>query len=81
MSEENCRNFSLPNDSELFWIYAKTEIENTSIDVHRITADDTIITGKEVPEDVKRRIREYAVDKGIDVKFKISKTRDSWGRT
>ena len=76
MNEENHSTFPLPNKSELFWIYAKTEIEETGIVVHGETIDDTITTDREVPEDIKKRIREHAVDKGIEVKFEVSKTSE-----
>lgn len=72
MREEPVRIFSLPNEHELAYIYIKTEIENAGIEVQRISIDDTVTTDKEVPEEVKSRIHEFAADKGITVKFKTS---------
>ena len=72
MIEEQVQNFPLPNEYKLFYINIKTELENKGIEVQRISIDDTIITNKEVPEDIKSKIREYADDKGIPIKFKVS---------
>jgi len=72
MREEQVKTFPLPNEHELAYIYIKTEIENAGIEVQRISVDDTVTTDEEVPEEVKSRIREYAADKGITVKFEVS---------
>jgi hypothetical protein len=72
MREEPVQTFPLPNEHELAYIYIKTELENEGIEVQRISIDDTITTNKEVPEKIKSRIREYAADKGITVKFLTS---------
>ena len=72
MREEPVQSFPLPNEYELAYIYIKTELEKVGIDVQRISIDDTITTDKEVPEEIKSRIREYAADKGITIKFKTS---------
>jgi len=71
MNEEPVQSFPLPNVYELVHIYIKSELENVGIELQRIGADDTITTDKEVPEDVKSRIREYAADKGITVTFEV----------
>ncbi len=72
MREEQVKTFPLPNEHELAYIYIKTEIENVGIEVQRISIDDTVTTDKEIPEEVKSRIHEFAADKGIAVKFKTS---------
>ena len=72
MVEESINSFPSPIDPIRDWDYIKTEIEKHGIEVHRISADDTITTDKEVPEEIKSLIHEYATDKGITVKFKTS---------
>ena len=72
MIEEPVQSFPPPNEPETFYIYIKTELENAGIEVQRISIDDTITTDKEVPEKIKSRISEFATDKGITIKFKIS---------
>jgi len=69
MIEEPVQSFPLLNEHELAYIYFKTELEIAGIEVQRISIDDTITTDKEVPEEIKSRIHEYAADKGITVKF------------
>jgi hypothetical protein len=72
MIEEPVQSFPPPNELEIYYIYIKTELENAGIEVQRISIDDTITTDKEVPEEIKSRIYEYASDKGIIVKFTTS---------
>jgi hypothetical protein len=72
MIEEPVQSFPLPNVYQLVHIYIKSELEDAGIEFQRFSADDTITTDKEVPEDVKSRIREYATDKGIIIKFEVS---------
>ena len=72
MSEERARSFPPPNEREGDYVYIKTEIENAEIEVQRISIDDTITTDKEVPEEIKSRLREYAADKGINLTFVTS---------
>lgn len=69
MREEPDQGIPLPNEHELTYIYIKTELEKEGIEVQRISVDDTITTDKEVPEEIKSRIHEYAADKGIIIKF------------
>lgn len=72
MMEEPIKEFPLPNEYELVQIYIKSELENAGIELQQFTIDDTVITNKEVPKDVKSKIWDYANDKGIDIKFKVS---------
>ena len=72
MIEEPVQSFPLQNVYELVHIYIKSELENAGIELQRISANDTITTDEEVPEEIKSRIHEYATDKGITVKFKTS---------
>lgn len=72
MREEQFTSYSLPNEYELFYNYIKTVIEKEGIEVHRFSIDDTVTTNKEVPEEIKSRIREYAAYKGIPIKFEVS---------
>lgn len=80
MREEPDQGIPLPNEHELAYIYIKSELENEGIEVQRIGIDDTITTNKQVPEEIKLRIREYAADKGITVAFKVSSRENSEGR-
>ncbi|HUV62712.1 MAG TPA: hypothetical protein VMW24_02380 [Sedimentisphaerales bacterium] len=75
MREEPVQNFPLPNEHELAHIYIKSELENAGIEVQRISIDGTITTDKEVPEEIKSRLREYAADKGITVTFLVGRVR------
>ena len=72
MMEEPIKEFPLPNEYDTYYIYIKTEIEKAGIEVQRISIDDTITTDKEVPEEIKSKIKDYANDKGIAIKFKVS---------
>jgi hypothetical protein len=72
MIEDQVESFPPPNEHEGDYIYIKTEIENAGIEVQRISIDGTITTNKEVPEETKSRIREYAADKGINLTFVTS---------
>jgi hypothetical protein len=72
MIEEPVQSFPPPNELSTHYTYIKTELENAGIEVQQIGIDDTITTDKEVPEDIKSSIREYAADKGISVKFEVS---------
>lgn len=72
MREEPDQGILLPTEHELAWIYIKAELESAGIEVQRISVDDTITTNKEVPEEIMSRIREYAADKGITLKFVTS---------
>jgi hypothetical protein len=72
MMEEPVQSFPLPNVYQLVHIHIKSELEEAGIELQRFSADDTITTDKEVPEKIKSRIREYAANKGITVKFETS---------
>jgi hypothetical protein len=72
MTEEPVQSFPLPNVYELVHIYIKSELENAGIELQRISIDGSVTTNKEVPEETKSRLREYAADKGIIVKFLTS---------
>jgi hypothetical protein len=79
MIEEPIQSFPLPNQLELAHVYIKTELESAGIEVQRISIDHpapidcvVITTDREVPEEIKSRIREYAADKGITVRFEVS---------
>lgn len=72
MREEPDEGIALPNGDELAWIYIESEIEIAGIQVQQISADDTITTDREVPEEIMSRICEYAADKGITIRFRVS---------
>jgi hypothetical protein len=79
MSEEQVKSFPLSNEYELIHIDIKTELEREGIELQRFGIDgpetiDRIVvtTDKEVPEEVKSRLREITADKGINVKFLTS---------
>ncbi len=72
MIEKPAQSFLPPNEYDTYYIYIKTEIEKAGIEVQRISIDDTITTDKEVPEEIKSKIKDYADDKGIAIKFKVS---------
>lgn len=79
MIEEQVKSFPLPNEYELVHIGIKSELEREGIELQRIGIDgpvtiDRIVvtTDKEVPEKIMSRIREFAEDKGITVRFKVS---------
>jgi hypothetical protein len=67
----------LPNKHELIHGDIESELRNKGIVLQEIgTGTDatttTVTTDKEVPEETKSRIREYAADKGIAVRFLTS---------
>jgi hypothetical protein len=77
MREEPVQSFPLPNECEFAYIFIKTELENAGIEVLQIGGPDdtamTVTTNKEVQEEIKARIREFAADKGIAVTFEVGR--------
>ncbi len=73
MIEDQNESFPLPNDRECIWRFIKSELEEAGFEVQRMSEDETITTDREVPESIKSRLREYAADKGITLKFRVSR--------
>jgi hypothetical protein len=72
MKNESPQGFSRPNNIELVSVYIVSELKKVGINLQRIDSGLTITTDKKVPEKVMSNIRQYAVSKGMTIKFLTS---------
>lgn len=69
MIEESIHNFPKENIHELVQAHIESELKKVGIELQLINIDGTVITNKEVPEEIMSNIREYAEFKGINIEF------------
>ncbi len=74
MREESPQSFPRPeqNNAELVHVYVKSELEKAGIALQQISKDGSITTNKQVPEEIKSKILQFAAPKGITIKFLTS---------
>jgi hypothetical protein len=65
--------FPRPNNAELIYAYIEGELRKEGINIQGMSIiDGTVITDEEVPNAVMSRIRQYAANRGMTIKFQTS---------
>jgi len=76
MREESPQSFPPPpTNTELEWVYIKSELEKVGINLQQFSRDGNVITvttDKKVPEETMSNIREDAKYSGFTIKFLTS---------
>lgn len=66
---ESIPDFPQPNPYKLVQVYIEGELKKAGIKLKQINIDGTVTTDKEVPEEIKSNICQYAAYKDITIKF------------